>query len=68
MAGESNPSIEKQLSDLIQEGLSSASPFPDGATQYPHLKTNYRHMHAQKKQHAKSVSLPALFLLAPWRF
>ena len=33
MAGESNPSIDKQLSDLIQEGLSSASPFPDGATQ-----------------------------------
>lgn len=67
MAGESNPSIDKQLSDLIQEGLSSASPFPDGATQIPTPKQITDNA-CTKKQHAKTVSLPALFLLTPWHF
>lgn len=38
MAGESNPSVDKQLFDLAQGGLSSPSAFEDWTTQYPCFK------------------------------
>ena len=59
MVGESNPSVDKQLFDLAQGGLSSPSTFEDWTTQYPYFKQ----IQTNKKQHAKSLSFAALFLL-----
>lgn len=62
MAGESNPSVDKQLFDLAQGGLSSPSTFEDWTTQYPCFK-QIQTTTTKKKQYAKSLSFPALFLL-----
>lgn len=53
MAGESNPSVDKQLFDLAQGGLSSPSTFEDWTTQYPCFKQ------IQKKK--KAVCQVSLF-------
>lgn len=57
MAGESNPSVDKQLFDLAQGGLSSPSVFEDWTTQYPCFKQ------IQKK---KKSSMPSLSLFRPF--
>lgn len=59
MAGESIPSIDKQLSGLAQKRQSSSSSFQDGVTQYPHFKTK-----TNPKKAVRQISLYQLCCLS----